>query len=119
MHQITSHLKTLKVMLPKIIEGGSLSNILDQCMLVLDSHRWVHLPAVGFPTNYVLTTGPPSSRLELVRLLWAKARVTRFLKWRVKREAGFTEERPLPSPFSERITGQCLVGLVGSWAHHR
>ncbi|XP_021276290.1 conserved oligomeric Golgi complex subunit 8 [Herrania umbratica] len=33
MHQITSHLKTLKVMLPKITEGGSLSNILDQSML--------------------------------------------------------------------------------------
>ncbi|WCJ30266.1 Conserved oligomeric Golgi complex subunit 8 [Euphorbia peplus] len=92
MHQVTAHLKTLKVMLPKITEGGSLSNILDQCMycamglcwvgldfrgllpslfeeavlnlfsknmstavenfqLVLDSHRWVPLPAVGFPTN--------------------------------------------------------------------
>ncbi|XP_062076709.1 conserved oligomeric Golgi complex subunit 8-like [Humulus lupulus] len=92
MHQITSHLKTLKFMLPKITEGGSLSNILDQCMycamglgwvgldfrcllpslfeeavlnlfsknmstavenfqLVLDSHRWVPLPAVGFPVN--------------------------------------------------------------------
>ncbi|KAJ0030032.1 hypothetical protein Pint_13755 [Pistacia integerrima] len=92
MHQITSHLKTLKVMLPKITEGGSLSNILDQCMycamglgwvgldfrgllpllfeeavlnlfsknmstavenfqLVLDSHQWVPLPAVGFPAN--------------------------------------------------------------------
>ncbi|KAJ8442832.1 hypothetical protein Cgig2_016298 [Carnegiea gigantea] len=89
MHQITSHLRTLKHMLPKITEGGSLSNILDQCMycamglgwvgldfrsllpslfeeavlnlfmknittavenfqLVLDSHRWVPLPAVGF-----------------------------------------------------------------------
>jgi len=33
MHQITSHLKTLKIMLPKITEGGSLSNILDQCMV--------------------------------------------------------------------------------------
>ena len=32
-HQITSHLKMLKVMLPKIAEGGSLSNILDQCMV--------------------------------------------------------------------------------------
>lgn len=94
MHQITSHLQTLKVMLPKITEGGSLSNILDQCMycamglgwvgldfrgllpslfeeavldlfsknmrtavenfqLVLDSHRWVPLPAVGFPANTV------------------------------------------------------------------
>ncbi|XP_059644338.1 conserved oligomeric Golgi complex subunit 8 [Cornus florida] len=94
MHQITSHLKTLKVMLPKITEGGSLSNILDQCMycavglgyvgldfrgllpslfeeavlnlfsknistavenfqLVLDSHRWVPLPAVGFTANSV------------------------------------------------------------------
>lgn len=91
-HQITSHLKILKVMLPKIAEGGSLSNILDQCMycamglgwvgldfrgllpplfeeavlnlfskymgtavenfqLVLDSHRWVPLPAVGFSAN--------------------------------------------------------------------
>ncbi|KAF7830447.1 conserved oligomeric Golgi complex subunit 8 [Senna tora] len=91
MHQITSNLQTLKVMLPKITEGGSLSNILDQCMycamglgwvgldfrgllpslfeeavlnlfsknmstavenfqLVLDSHRWVPLPVVGFPT---------------------------------------------------------------------
>ena len=27
----SQHLQTLKVMLPKIIEGGSLSNILDQC----------------------------------------------------------------------------------------
>ncbi|OAY26883.1 conserved oligomeric Golgi complex subunit 8 [Manihot esculenta] len=94
MHQITAHLKTLKVMLPKITEGGSLSNILDQCMycamglcwvgldfrgllpplfeeavlnlfsknmsaavenfqLVLDSHRWVPLPVVGFPTNSI------------------------------------------------------------------
>ncbi|CAK7352894.1 unnamed protein product [Dovyalis caffra] len=94
MHQITSHLKTLKIMLPKITEGGSLSNILDSCMycavglnwvgldfrgllpplfeeavlnlfsknmstavenfqLVLDSHRWVPLPAVGFPSNSV------------------------------------------------------------------
>lgn len=33
MHQISSHLKTLKIMLPKITEGGSLSNILDQCMV--------------------------------------------------------------------------------------
>ncbi|GAB4854467.1 conserved oligomeric Golgi complex component [Ancistrocladus abbreviatus] len=92
MHQITSHLKTLKHMLPKITEGGSLSNILDQCMycamglgwvgldfrgllpplfeeavlnlfiknmgaavenfqLVLDSHRWVPLPTVGFSAS--------------------------------------------------------------------
>uniref|UniRef100_A0A9I9DEH3 Conserved oligomeric Golgi complex subunit 8 n=1 Tax=Cucumis melo TaxID=3656 RepID=A0A9I9DEH3_CUCME len=94
MHQITSHLKTLKIMLPKITEGGSLSNILEQCMycamglgwvgmdfrgllpplfeeavlnlfsknmatavdnfqLVLDSHRWVPLPAVGFPASTI------------------------------------------------------------------
>ncbi|KAK9078477.1 hypothetical protein SSX86_002534 [Deinandra increscens subsp. villosa] len=92
MHQISSHLKTLKIMLPKITEGGSLSNILDQCMycamglgwvgldfrgllpplfeeavlnlfsknmntavenfqLVLDSHRWVPQPAVGFSSS--------------------------------------------------------------------
>ncbi|KAI7992697.1 Conserved oligomeric Golgi complex subunit 8 [Camellia lanceoleosa] len=110
MHQITSHLKTLKVMLPKITEGGSLSNILDQCMycamglgwvgldfrgllpslfeeavlnlfsknmktavenfqLVLDSHRWVPLPAVGFPANSIGENSredvtPPSSLME-------------------------------------------------------
>lgn len=33
MHQITSLLKTLKIMLPKITEGVSLSNILDQSMV--------------------------------------------------------------------------------------
>ena len=33
MHQISLHLKTLKIMLPKITEGGSLSNILEQCMV--------------------------------------------------------------------------------------
>ncbi|KAH0784358.1 hypothetical protein KY290_003956 [Solanum tuberosum] len=31
-HQISSHLRTLKLMLPKITQGGSLSNILNQCM---------------------------------------------------------------------------------------
>ncbi|CAN1120899.1 Conserved oligomeric Golgi complex subunit 8 [Linum perenne] len=110
MHQITSHLKTLKIMLPKITEGGPLSNILEQCMycamglggvgldfrgllsplfeeavvnlfsknidtavenfqLVLDSHRWVPLPAVGYPVS---TSGeethdditPPSYLME-------------------------------------------------------
>ncbi|KAL7606281.1 conserved oligomeric Golgi complex subunit 8 [Lactuca sativa] len=110
MHQIASHLKTLKIMLPKITEGGSLSNILDQCMycamglgwvgldfrgllpplfeeavlnlfsknmntavenfqLVLDSHRWVPLPAVGFSSNSVGDESqeditPPPSLME-------------------------------------------------------
>ncbi|XP_076944599.1 conserved oligomeric Golgi complex subunit 8-like [Bidens hawaiensis] len=110
MHQISSHLKTLKVMLPKITEGGSLSNILDQCMycamglgwvgldfrgllpplfeeavlnlfsknmntavenfqLVLGSHRWVPLPAVGFSTNSYGEEGqedvtPPPNLME-------------------------------------------------------
>ncbi|GFY96731.1 conserved oligomeric Golgi complex component-related / COG complex component-like protein [Actinidia rufa] len=143
MHQITSHLRILKVMLPKITEGGSLSNILDQCMIclrlrklvdtntektlivqhlesnesmttfssfvldsivpwglvgsdwisvacfphflksntfsspvaefalviVLDSHRWVPLPAVGFPANSIGEDSqedvtPPSSLME-------------------------------------------------------
>lgn len=110
MHQITSHLQTLKLMLPKITEGGSLSNILDQCMycamglgwvgldfrgllpslfeeavvnlfsknmstavenfqLVLDSHRWVPLPAVGFSANTVGDENqedvtPPSNLME-------------------------------------------------------
>ncbi|KAK8969220.1 hypothetical protein KSP40_PGU009065 [Platanthera guangdongensis] len=35
MHQIRNHLATLEIMLPKISEGGLLSNILDQCMRVL------------------------------------------------------------------------------------
>ncbi|XP_043722545.1 conserved oligomeric Golgi complex subunit 8-like [Telopea speciosissima] len=110
MHQITSHLRTLKTMLPKITDGGSLSNILDQCMycavglglvgldfrgllpslfegavlnlfsknmstavedfqIVLDSHRWVPLPAVGFPANGVTEESqedvtPPSYLME-------------------------------------------------------
>nr|KYP74688.1 hypothetical protein KK1_007378 [Cajanus cajan] len=110
MHQITSHLQTLKIMLPKITEGGSLSNILDQCMycamglgwvgldfrgllpslfeeavlnlfsknmstavenfqLVLDSHRWVPLPAVGFSSNTIGDESleditPPSNLME-------------------------------------------------------
>ncbi|KMZ66602.1 putative Conserved oligomeric Golgi complex component [Zostera marina] len=92
MHQIKIHLSTLEIMLPKISEGGSLSNILDQCMycamglglvgldfrgllppifenavlnmfsknmaravenfqVVLDTHRWVPLPTVGFTSN--------------------------------------------------------------------
>lgn len=112
MHQITCHLRTLKLVLPKIPEGGSLSNILDQCMycamglgwvgldfrgllpslfeeavvnlfsknmntavenfqVVLDSHRWVPLPAVGFPTNISVSeeggledVTPPSNLME-------------------------------------------------------
>ncbi|KAJ4959194.1 hypothetical protein NE237_026305 [Protea cynaroides] len=32
MHQIISQLKTVRIVLPKITEGGSLSNILEQCM---------------------------------------------------------------------------------------
>ncbi|KAG5627525.1 hypothetical protein H5410_012743 [Solanum commersonii] len=119
MHQISSHLRTLKMMLLKITQGGSLSNILDQCMvriypcarqycamgfgwvgldfrgllsplfeeavlnlylknmnaavenfqLVLDSHRWVPLPAVSFPTSSLSEEShedvtPPSSLME-------------------------------------------------------
>lgn len=110
MHQISFHLNTLKTMLPKITEGGSLSNILDQCMycamglgwvgldfrgllpplfeeavltlfarnmntavenfkLVLDSHRWVPLPAIGFTTNSATEESqddvtPPSYLME-------------------------------------------------------
>ncbi|KAG1346270.1 putative conserved oligomeric Golgi complex subunit 8 [Cocos nucifera] len=110
MHQIKTHLSTLEVMLPKITDGGSLSNILDQCMycamglglvgldfrgllpplfedavinllsknmntaienfqIVLDSHRWVPLPSVGFATNGVIDDShddvtPPSVLME-------------------------------------------------------
>ncbi|CAH9083202.1 unnamed protein product [Cuscuta epithymum] len=110
MHQVSSHLRTLKVMLPKINDGGSLSNIMDQCMycamglgwvgldfrgllpplfeeaalnlftknmktavenfqVVLDSHRWVPLPSVGFPASSLGDESqedvtPPSSLME-------------------------------------------------------
>lgn len=110
MHQIKSHLGTLEALLPKITEGGSMSNILDQCMycamglglvgldfrgllpplfegavinlfsknmrtavenfqIVLDSHRWVPLPSVGFATNGAMDEGkddvsPPSVLME-------------------------------------------------------
>ncbi|CAH9144667.1 unnamed protein product [Cuscuta epithymum] len=110
MHQVSSHLRTLKVMLPKINDGGSLSNIMDQCMycamglgwvgldfrgllpplfeeaalnlftknmktavenfqVVLDSHRWVPLPSVGFPASSLGDENqedvtPPSSLME-------------------------------------------------------
>ncbi|KAL0394188.1 UNVERIFIED_CONTAM: Conserved oligomeric Golgi complex subunit [Sesamum latifolium] len=47
MHQITLHLKSLKVMLPKITEGGSLSNILDQCMYCAMGLGWVGLDFRG------------------------------------------------------------------------
>ncbi|KAI3906456.1 hypothetical protein MKX01_029071 [Papaver californicum] len=47
MHQVTSLLKTLKTMLPKITEGGSLSNILDQCMYCAMGLGWVGLDFRG------------------------------------------------------------------------
>ncbi|KAI3745503.1 hypothetical protein L1987_58617 [Smallanthus sonchifolius] len=47
MHQISSHLKTLKIMLPKITEGGSLSNIIDQCMYCAMGLGWVGLDFRG------------------------------------------------------------------------
>lgn len=65
MHQITSHLKTLKIMLPKITEGGSLSNILDQCMVeffcISCIPLWIHcstlmidiLPSFSCPLSTV------------------------------------------------------------------
>ena len=37
MQQVSNHLTTLQVMLPNITEGGSLSNILEQCMVRMDS----------------------------------------------------------------------------------
>uniref|UniRef100_A0ACD5XS60 Uncharacterized protein n=1 Tax=Avena sativa TaxID=4498 RepID=A0ACD5XS60_AVESA len=110
MHQVSNHLTTLQVMLPNITEGGSLSNILEQCMycamglglvgldfrcllppifenavlnlfsknmsmavenfqVVLDSHRWVPMPSIGFVTNGVVDDNsddvtPPSVLME-------------------------------------------------------
>ncbi|KAK2989903.1 hypothetical protein RJ640_019486 [Escallonia rubra] len=46
-HQITSHLKILKVIFPKLTEGGSLSNILDQCMHCAMGLGWVGLDFRG------------------------------------------------------------------------
>ncbi|MBA0869663.1 hypothetical protein Goshw_001179, partial [Gossypium schwendimanii] len=42
-----------------------------------------------------------------------KARVSLFLEWKAKREAGFTEQRKLPALCSGRITGRCH--LDPSW----
>ncbi|CAD6209961.1 unnamed protein product [Miscanthus lutarioriparius] len=110
MQQVSNHLTTLQVMLPNITEGGSLSNILEQCMycamglalvgldfrgllppifenavlnlfsknmsmavenfqVVLDSHRWVPMPSVGFVANGVVDetsddVTPPSVLME-------------------------------------------------------
>ncbi|KAH9290765.1 hypothetical protein KI387_034882, partial [Taxus chinensis] len=47
MHRITSHLNTLQIMLPKITEGASLANILDQCMYCAMSLGWVGLDFRG------------------------------------------------------------------------
>ncbi|KAK6161989.1 hypothetical protein DH2020_001830 [Rehmannia glutinosa] len=72
MHQITMHLKTLKYcamglgwvgldfrgLLPPLFEEAvlnlfskNMSTAVENFQLVLDSHRWVPLPAVGFPAN--------------------------------------------------------------------
>ncbi|KAJ7963725.1 Magnesium transporter 2 isoform 2 [Quillaja saponaria] len=45
------------------------------------------------------------------RRLW----VTWLLKWRAKREAGFTEQRKPPSPSSGRITSWCHSDLKVAW----
>jgi Dor1-like family len=37
MHLVKNHLSTLEEMLPKLTDGGSLSNILDQCMVSIFS----------------------------------------------------------------------------------
>ena len=42
MHQINTHLCTLEAMLPKIVDGGALSNILDQCMVSFLLKNIVH-----------------------------------------------------------------------------
>uniref|UniRef100_A0A453K203 Conserved oligomeric Golgi complex subunit 8 n=1 Tax=Aegilops tauschii subsp. strangulata TaxID=200361 RepID=A0A453K203_AEGTS len=110
MHQVSNHLTTLQVMLPNITEGGSLSNMLENCMycamglglvgldfrcllppifenavlnlfsknmstavenfqVVLDSHRWVPMPSIGFVTNGAVDdtsddVTPPSVLME-------------------------------------------------------
>lgn len=51
MHQITAHLKTLKVMLPKITEGVSLSNILDQCMVRMLQYVFAYIHIITFFTS--------------------------------------------------------------------
>jgi len=59
----------------------------------------------------------PYPSRELIRISWAKARVTLFLKWRELREAGFTEQRVLPALVSGRITGQCHSDPLVVYAH--
>ncbi|KAL2945508.1 RNA1 polyprotein [Bienertia sinuspersici] len=52
-----------------------------------------------------LCSGLPYPSWELAHVGWAKACSSWALKWRVKREAGFTEQRKPPALVSGRITG--------------
>lgn len=47
---------------------------------------------------------------------WAKAWLTRLLKWRAQREAGFTEQRQPPALVSGWIAGRFSFGpLISGW----
>ncbi|KOM37535.1 hypothetical protein LR48_Vigan03g091700 [Vigna angularis] len=50
---------------------------------------------------------PARSKLRADSWVRAKAWVSRVLKWRTQREAGFTEQQKPPSPDSGGITGRC------------
>ncbi|KAK8458346.1 hypothetical protein SEVIR_3G360400v4 [Setaria viridis] len=62
MQQVSNHLTTLQVMLPNITE-------VENFQVVLDSHRWVPMPSVGFVANGVVDetsddVTPPSVLME-------------------------------------------------------
>lgn len=79
MHQITSHLKTLKLMLPKITEGGSLSNILDQCMVRM--LLWISYLCNFFYAYLHSTEIPIHSNFLLLKIVsfsfWLSSRSTK------------------------------------------
>ncbi|KAI5384679.1 hypothetical protein KIW84_071621 [Lathyrus oleraceus] len=67
---------------------------------------WLRLNRLVWWLHHV---GLPAPSCELTHGTCAKARVLCVLDRRVQREAGFTEQRTLPTPDSGGITGHCFL----------
>ncbi|RVW52423.1 Conserved oligomeric Golgi complex subunit 8 [Vitis vinifera] len=103
MHQITSHLRTLKAMLPKITEGGSLSNILDQCMYCAMGLGWVGLDFRGLL---------PSLFEEAVLNLFSKNMNTAIENFQVCRQNGLRFESILDTGQKFYVVRETCVELL-------
>ncbi|KAL7244185.1 hypothetical protein ACSBR1_016425 [Camellia fascicularis] len=64
----------------------------------------------GIKGLWLLLAGSPVPSGELDFGAQAKAWILMFLKRRVPREAGFTEQRLPPALYGGRITGRCFLG---------